>query len=241
MATHPIENFPDDDLDAFLAGEEPNWGEEPEPPPNQHEADKMLVRLSRLRRQRAASREAAEERIRQVVAWQAEREGVWLRQEEWLLGALRRYHEAVLMLNPSSTTIHLPSGDLRSRKVQPEWTIDDEALVLGSVLPDRARQRIDALRAEFVAAVGEVVGEAVAVEEAAVVVKVAPPGVLTVSKSGLKEYGTRRDEKGKPVAFGVAPSGESIPGVTVVKPGRKFDVALREAERTDDEAEWSDD
>lgn len=208
-----------DELDAALAGPEPDWDSEPEAPPDAEQADRMLVRLRMLRRERDADLAAAETRISQIVAWQAEREGRYDAQERWLVEALERYHRAVLALDPRSLTIHLPSGTLPSRMGQPQWEVDGEA-VLRWLIPETAREKIDALRRLYVTEAHAVLFNEVGVEPGTVRLPV--PDGPTLALREFKAWATRRDDEDRPVAWGVSPSEEPIPGVSVQPPERDF-------------------
>lgn len=222
---------PRSELEDWLAGDEPDWDSEPEAPPDATRANGMLHRLRTIRRLRAAERVVAEEQIKQVVAWQAEREGGWLRKEEWLEQALTNYHKAVLVLDPKRLSINLPAGVLASRKGQPDWTIDDEK-VLPWLVPAPVDELLAALRVKYEADVARIVMTHVGVERAAAL-KVPPPARPTVSRSGLKDIATRRDEKGKPVGWGVTANGETVPGVTVAPAERTHDIRFPDPEPAD--------
>lgn len=226
-----------DELDAALAGPEPDWDTEPEAPPDAEHADGMLFRLRMLRRERDADRAAAETRISQIVSWQAEREGRFSSQESWIVEALERYHRAVLRLDPRALTIHLPSGDLPSRMGQAQWDIDDEK-VIEWLVPQETRDAV------MLAAEGALEKVEAALREAGVpveVLRVAVTPSVALDRAAFKAWATRRDEKDQPKAWGVTPSGETIPGVEVAPPTRLFpEPKLRggdEVRRFDDEVE----
>lgn len=219
-----IPNF--DDVDEMLAGPEPDWESEPEAPPDAEQADKMLVRLRMVQRERERDRAAAETRISQIVNWQAEREGTYGAREEWLIQTLEHYHQAVLRMDPNAKTIHLPSGDLPSRMGQAQWTIDD-AEVLWWLVPDAAWEQIDAARDAYMRAVLGALAESsasgpVPPDELVTLVRIPVPDSLALDRNAFKAWATRRDEKDRPKAWGVSPSGEPIPGVEVEKPERNF-------------------
>lgn len=221
MTTHPD---PWDELDEHLAGPEPDWESPPESPPDARVADALIARLARLRRERDRSREAAEARIGQIVEWQAEREGEYLRQEEWLERSLAAYHAHVLELDPNRKTVRLPSGDLMSRKGQPFWAVDEDA-VLEALLPPPLRERLDALREAWLSGVSDLLVGNLGVLAPAV--RLTPPGPVELSLSGLKKATTARNAKGEPTARGVRPDGSPMPGVAVAPAERTYDVAPR--------------
>jgi hypothetical protein len=213
---------PYDELDDFLAGPEPDWDSEPEPPPDANRAEAMLIRLRRLRAERQRSRDAAETRIRQAVEWQAERESVYLKQEEWLQAALARWHAAVLSLDPNRKTIILPSGELTSRMGQPHWNIDGDK-VLEVVCPEPVRDALERARLTYILNVSDILQGNLG--SLAPCVRVSTPSDPELSVSGLKKVATERDAKGNPVRHGVI-GDEPIPGVTVDPAERVYDVRL---------------
>lgn len=225
---------PYDELDEFLAGPEPDWDSEPEPPPDAHQADRLIARLARVRGQRARSRDAAEERMRQIVNWQAEREAIWIRQEAWLLRSLAAYHQGVIALRGErdNLTLDLPSGTLCSRMGQPHWDVDEDK-VLEALVPEPVREKLAEAREAYLQAVSDVlVGNLGAL---APCVRVTPPADgVELSTSGLKAAATLKDPadpKGKRVlARGVRPDGTPIDGITVEPAERTYDVRPRTAE-----------
>lgn len=232
-STDPIE-LADEELDDFLSGPEPEWDEEPEAPPDADRADRMLYRLQRIRNSRRHDQAAARMRAEQVASWLAQREARYDAQAAWLEGALTRYHQAVLSLNPKALTISLPAGDLASGLGQREWTVDEEK-VLEWALPENARARLMTaytLYTEALGAVAEIIGD-----DRCSVVKMPLPAAVSMRRDGLKRVGTRRDEKGKAVAWGVDSDGKPIPGVTVSEPERKFSVRLPDEQGDTDEEE----
>lgn len=207
------------DLDDFLDGPEPDWDTEPEAPPNAAEADTLLWRLGRVRAAAERDTEAAGERIIQVNNWLASRMAVHKRQEAWLLDALRRYHIAVLTRDPKRFTINLPSGSLTSRMGH-DWTVEDTEFLAAFVpepLAAATQARWNSYRKEVTDLVVGTLGER------ADLVKVDDRGNIVPSKSGIQKWATRRDEKNRPVEWGVDPEGNPIPGVSCVSE-RQYDV-----------------
>ena len=220
-----------EELDDVLAGPEPDWDDEPEPPPDVKRADGMVYRLRTIGTARAREQKAAAVRAAQINDWLHRREAAHDRQEAWLRAALRRYHEAVLVLDPKRLSIALPSGELTSRAGQREWEVN-EPVALRWAFSHAAEERLDAARERFLDELGEIIADdGLAVQRDAIKVTALPK--VELSRSGLKSFGTRRDEKDRPVAWGVDPQGQPIPGVVVNEPERTFDV--RFPEQDDDE------
>lgn len=212
-----------DELDDVLAGPEPEWDDAPEPPPDVARADQMVYRLGSIDLARKRDAKAADARIQQIKDWLSRRDTANDRQEAWLRAALRRYHEAVLLLDPKRLSISLPSGDLVSRQGQREWVVDEER-VLAWAFPEAAAASFGEELARFRERLDWIFSN-LGVQGAALKVGKFPD--VTVSRSGLKEYGIRRDAKDKAIAWGFDPEGNPIPGVTVTPPERNFNVVLR--------------
>ena len=186
--------------DALLALDEPDYDEPPEPPLDVNVATARLARLGRLEQTLAETVRAAQVRKDQIDAFvdrEFERIG---RETSWLRESLRRYHEAVLRLDATRKTLHLPTGDLISRMGQAEWMIVDEAAL------------IDWLDAHAPAAVRRPP-------------PVAPPA--SVDRNAMKAALVRRDGN-TVVAYGLDPeTGERPPGLIVNDPERRFTAEAR--------------
>jgi len=213
------------DLDDELMGPEPDWDSEPVPPPDAANAEKMLFRLSRVRSDRVRVKDAADLRIAQVEAWRSHRDGILAAQETYIIEALERYHRAVIAIAPKQLSINLPSGDLTSKMGQPEWTIE-EAEVIEWAVPAEVTATFLAAREAYVAALGRAIAESDDPDRTRAVLDIKPPSPPGFSRKNFKAYATRRDEKDKPVAWGIDPQGEPIPGVTVKDPERQYGVKL---------------
>lgn len=129
------------DLETDLLGEEPDYDAEPPVEIDRTVADRYLRRIAHLDAQQVADAEVAQAQIEQVQAWLARRYETHAAQRAWLSGVLRRFHEAVLTIDPKAKTIHLPAGDLKMRAQQDAVTVDGE-----QYLPWAEAHRPDTLR-----------------------------------------------------------------------------------------------
>lgn len=144
-----------DDLDAAMAGDEPEWDSEPTPAVDLVEVDRWLTRLARLDRVDEQTRMLAGLRRSTVDEWEAEQLARTAVQRDWLVASLRGFHQAVLADDEKRKTITLPSGVLKARAQQPVWSFDDDRFLawarehrpelvrvpVASPAPDRAEAR----------------------------------------------------------------------------------------------------
>ena len=126
--------------DALLAIDAPDYDAPVEPPADVNIATARLARLGRLRREFVEIEAAAETRKTQIDDYVDAQRNRIARETGWLEESLRRYHEAVLRLDPTRMTLHLPTGDLISRMGQATWTVTDETALI-SWLAKHARTR----------------------------------------------------------------------------------------------------
>ena len=117
------------DLDEFLAGPDPDYDTDPEPPQDADEANRRLRRLARIRAQIREVEDQALAQIDQVNAWAERRYEVLHGRARWEQEGLEMWHRAVLAEDPSRKSISLPCGTLKSRSQQPEWVFDDEVFI----------------------------------------------------------------------------------------------------------------
>ena len=117
------------DLAEFLAGPDPDYDADPEPPQDADEANRRLRRLARIRADIAQVEETAARQIDQINAWAERRYEVLHGRARWEQEGLEMWHRAVLADDPSRKTISLPCGTLKSRVQQPEWVFDDEVFL----------------------------------------------------------------------------------------------------------------
>lgn len=117
------------DLDEYLAGPDPDYDTDPEPPQDADQADKRLRRLAKIRAAIARDEQHAASQIEQIGAWLDARLSVHRKAERWEQEGLEMWHRAVLAEDPSRKTISLPCGTLKSRVQQPVWEFDDEAFI----------------------------------------------------------------------------------------------------------------
>ncbi len=114
------------DLDEYLAGPDPDYDTDPEPPQDADEADRRLRRLAKVRAEMAQIGDHAQAQIERINEWHARRVEVLANRERWLADGLEMWHRAVLADDPTRKTISLPCGTLKSRVQQPVWEFDDE-------------------------------------------------------------------------------------------------------------------
>lgn len=112
------------DLDEFLAGPDPDFDADPEPPQDADEADRRLRRLAKVRAEIAQVEEDAAREFDRINEWAERRYQVLHGRARWLQAGLEMWHRAVLADDPSRKTISLPCGTLKSRAQQPEWVFD---------------------------------------------------------------------------------------------------------------------
>lgn len=117
------------DLAEFLAGPDPDYTADPEPPQDADEANRRLRRLARIRADIAQVEETAARQIDQINEWAESRYQVLHGKARWLEEGLEMWHRAVLADDPSRKSISLPCGTLKSRAQQPEWSFDDEVFL----------------------------------------------------------------------------------------------------------------
>lgn len=113
------------DLEADLLGPEPDYDEAPPVEIDRATADRYLRRIAKLDAQHQADREVADAQIEQVQAWRGARAATYMEQRAWLQGVLRRFHEALLAIDPKIKTVKLPAGELHMRGQQPSWTFTE--------------------------------------------------------------------------------------------------------------------
>lgn len=117
------------DLDEYLAGPDPDYTADVEPPQDADQANTRLRRLARIRADIAQVEETAARQIDQINAWAERRYEVLHNRARWEQEGLEMWHRAVLAEDPSRKTISLPCGTLKSRVQQPVWEFDDEAFI----------------------------------------------------------------------------------------------------------------
>lgn len=116
------------DLDEYLAGDEPDYSADVEPPQDADEVDRRLRRLAKVRAELAQIGDHARAQIERINEWHARRVEVLAGQERWLAEGLEMWHRAVLSEDPSRKTISLPCGTLKARAQQPVWEFSPEFL-----------------------------------------------------------------------------------------------------------------
>lgn len=128
--------YPDDDLptdpDTQLA-----------PPPDADRADRMLAARARQLDRIADVQQLAARRRAEIDEWETAQVEKLTGRVDWLTGSLTAWHAAVLRVEPSRTSIELPSGTLKSTAVAggAEWEWVDDAATTG-YLTDEAPQLV---------------------------------------------------------------------------------------------------
>lgn len=129
------------DLTEYLAGPDPDYDTDPEPPQDADEANKRLRRLARIRAEIEAVEDQARTQIEQINAWAERRYEVLHNRARWEREGLEMWHRAVLADDPSRKTISLPCGTLKARAQQPVWEFDEPTFLAWAVehAPDLVR------------------------------------------------------------------------------------------------------
>jgi hypothetical protein len=170
-----------------LYGDEPDYEAEPVELPDADAVNRALGRLERVRREFAEQREVAEAEIARAQEFVAKCRDQFSRAEAYHLGQLQRYHEALLEQDSKRKTIQLPNGRLEARDGSKVWLIDDAVFIPWALTEGRD----DLVRTP----------------------ERPPPAV---DRNAVKQALVKRDEKGRPLAYGIDPeTSERIPGVTV--------------------------
>lgn len=116
--------YPDDDLPTSL-------DHDLAPPPDADRADRMLAARRRQLDRIADVQALAARRRAEIDEWEAAQVAKLSGRVEWLEASLTAWHAAVIRLDPSRTSIELPSGTLKSTAVAggAEWEwVDDTAV-----------------------------------------------------------------------------------------------------------------
>jgi len=193
-----------DDLDDFLAGDEPDYTGEVQAPPDAPNAARLLRRLGIVYRRIEEVNDAFDLRRLQLEGWRDAQLERLTAQTTWLEEALVRYHAAVLAKEPDRLNISLPDGDLVSRMGQPKWEFTDEQRFIAWCVENNRPELL----------------------------RYAPAPPPEIDKKEVKKALTVRDEKGRPIMRGVVPVAEedvdglqsyaTAPGLTVHEAQRKF-------------------
>jgi hypothetical protein len=130
------------DLDEFMAGPEPDWDAEPEPPTNADEVERLGRWLARIRRDIDAVLDQAESEMERIIDWRNAHCDALEGREAHVLSRLAAWHEAVLRDDPSRKTISLPSVKLSARVQQPEWDYDADVFTAWALEHDPSLLRI---------------------------------------------------------------------------------------------------
>lgn len=126
-----------EDLDDWLAGPDPDYDTDPEPPQDADQVDQRLRRLAKVRAEMAQIGAHAAAEIDRINEWHARRVEVLAGRERWLAEGLEMWHRAVLADDPSRKTISLPCGTLKSRTQPPVWEFDDDEFIAWALEQNR--------------------------------------------------------------------------------------------------------
>lgn len=118
-----------EDLEALLAGDEPDWDTDLEAPEDADSADRMLRRMRLLREERDSALEVAQAQRARIDLWlSCEQSRIDARLES-LRSALEIYHRRLLAQDSKRKTVSLPNGRLVSRAQQPEYQFEEPVFV----------------------------------------------------------------------------------------------------------------
>jgi len=116
-----------DELEAALAGEDPEWDSPPTATPSTDQANQWLARVAQINRQEDEIQEAFDAAVNRMRVATNARLTDLHRQRGWFTEALEVYHDTQLRLDPEgSKTIPLPCGTLVSRMGQATWDVENE-------------------------------------------------------------------------------------------------------------------
>jgi len=113
------------DLDADLAGSEPDYNSEPLAPEHTDGVDRMLRHLRRLRRELDNVHEVAAAERQRIDEWVERHEARIQGQIDWFERSLAAWHAGLLERSPKEKTVSFPNGTLKARAQQPEWVFDE--------------------------------------------------------------------------------------------------------------------
>ena len=116
-------------IESVLAGDEPDWDQEPEPPATSDEraANRLLRRWRTLTEEIADANAIYDDEIRAIEEARSAHVGNLNDRRDWLVASLKLWHQARLAEDPTRTQIKLPQGTLVSRAAQDVWTYEEEA------------------------------------------------------------------------------------------------------------------
>lgn len=115
----------DQDLAGYLAGDTPDYTAEPGLPDGHDDVNRRLRRLARIRAEITQVQQEAADEMARIELWLHARLDVLEGRQAWELEGLEMWHRAVLAEDPDRKTISLPSGTLKARVQQPEWSFDE--------------------------------------------------------------------------------------------------------------------
>lgn len=120
----------DDDLSRFMEddGDTPDFGAEPVPAESLDQANRWLRAIARLDREADGIRGAADTERKRVEAWELQRLAPLQERRAWLVRSCELLTAALWARDPKTVTYNVPNGKLFSRKNQPEWVIEDDAV-----------------------------------------------------------------------------------------------------------------
>jgi len=133
----------DVDLDAWLYPDDEipsGTSSQLAPPPDADRADRMLAARTRQLARITEVHALATQRQAEIREWESAQTGKLAGRVDWLTGSLTAWHAAVIRVDPSRTSIALPSGTLKAVKVSggAEWEWSDDAATLAYLAAEAA-------------------------------------------------------------------------------------------------------
>lgn len=111
-------------LGELLAGDPPDFDDEPVAPVDADQANRWLYRIAQLDAADAADIEIANTERARIDLWLSLQLQRRAHDRDWLTKSLTLMHETAVR-NGGPKTVHLPNGTLVARQQPPEWTFDD--------------------------------------------------------------------------------------------------------------------
>lgn len=238
------------DWEAVVYDDDIDYGSEPPEMPDDElaafdRANWHLREISRIRARRHDLEANFEAEVRRLQMRLDRRLEMLAGEERWHTTPLQNLHRAVLARDAKRKTINLACGTLKARGQQPEWRYVAPVTSGQYATADEQPENVEAFVAwarehhpELVAprTIGVKVPDAsvARVLEALMALDDVPANALAVTdpvpdKNAVKQALVKKDEKGKPLAFGVDPAtNERPPGLVVVEREPTYSIDLED-------------